>query len=91
MLSFNPQDLIELGVNPLLVILIIPIGVIVSLAIVKFVYSRKKYECTECRYVFTPRFMKTHLGFHNDLSSSRGRNQFCPRCRKITWCKYKDE
>ena len=92
MLYFNPQSLIDLGVAPLLVLVAIPISIIISLAIVKFVYSQKTYKCTECESTFVPTFMKTHLGFYNDPSlSGHGRNQYCPKCRKITWCKYVDK
>lgn len=92
MLSFHYYDLLDLGVNPIVVLLVIPVSIIIPLLIVKFVYSRKKYVCTECEKIFVPEFHRTYLGFHNDLADTeKGRNQYCPHCGKITWCKYTRE
>ena len=90
--QLNTAELLDLGVSPLVVILLIPLSVIIPLVIVKIVYSRKQYRCTECENIFRPNFLQTHLGYYQDLSvTERGRNQYCPKCGKITWCKYYPE
>ena len=86
------DDMLEAGVSPLFVVLIIPLSVIIPLIIVKIVCSRKKYKCTECDSVFVPKFFQTHLAMYKDISvTERGRDQYCPKCQKITWCKYYDD
>ena len=90
MLSFHYYDLLDFGVNPLVVLLIIPISIIIPLVIIRIVYSKKTYRCTECETRFKPTFLQTHLGgYHDELSTTdKGREQYCPKCQKITWCKF---
>lgn len=93
MLSFTPQTLLDLGINPLVVIAFVLVSIIVSLAVVKIVYSQKIYKCTECRKNFKPEFLKTHLGYYQELSadSEKGKEQYCPHCKRITWCLYDND
>ena len=90
MLSFTPQTLLDLGINPLVILVFVLACVVVPLLVVKFAYSKKKYKCTECDKIFSPKFFQTHIGYVQDLSddSKRGREQYCPHCHKITWCKF---
>ena len=78
------NDLLNAGVNPIIVILLIPAILIVPLFVFKLVLSRKTYRCTECGKIFKPKFLRTHIGLHDQ----DGINQYCPKCKDITWCKY---
>jgi len=86
MLSFHIgiEDLLRMGIHPLVVIMILPVTIFVSLLCVRIYYSRLKYRCTECGKIFQPKFSHAHIGIHD----SAGRDQYCPHCRKITYCKY---
>ena len=90
--QFHVDDLLCMGFSQIFVILLIPIVLIVCLVAVKLVISRKSYRCTECEHIFRPKLFQTHLGFHQDISvTERGRDQYCPKCAKITWCRYYPE
>ena len=78
------EDLLGMGIHPLVVIMILPVTIFVSLLCVRIYCSRLKYRCTECDHVFQPKFSRTHIGVHD----SAGRDQYCPHCRKITYCKF---
>ncbi len=86
-LSFHPEDLIGI-VNPIIVLLFVPLIVIIALLCVRLYLWRKKYICSECNQIFQPKFMRIHMGWHD---GSRGRDQYCPHCKKITFCKYANE
>jgi len=82
--TFGPEHLLEWGVHPLAVIFLLPAVIIASLLIVRIGISRMEFVCTECRRIFRPKFRHTHIGTHDD----NGREQYCPHCRKITFCRY---
>ena len=86
-MSFHPEDLIGV-VNPIVVALFVPLVVIIALLIVRIYLWRKKYICTECNQTFHPKFLQVHMGWHD---GSRGRDQYCPHCKKISFCKYDQE
>ena len=46
------EDLLGMGIHPLVVIMILPVTIFVSLLCVRIYYSRLKYRCTECGKVF---------------------------------------
>ena len=81
-------DLLGIGVNPLIVVLLIPLSIIIPLFVLRIVYQRKKYKCTECEQVFRPTFMKTNMVHQN---YTEGMDQYCPKCQKMTWCKFYEE
>ncbi|MBR3999019.1 MAG: hypothetical protein IKI93_11825 [Clostridia bacterium] len=85
--TFGPEDLLEWGIHPLIVILLLPAVILLTLLCVRMYYSRRKFTCTECSLTFRPKFTQTHIGLHEE----NGRDQFCPRCRKITFCRYVDD
>ena len=89
MLSLHPEDLLDLGINPIIVVFMIPLLVIIPLVILKLIYSNKKYKCTECETVFRPKFWQTKLGRYYDYPDAQ--NQYCPKCKEITWCKFYEE
>lgn len=78
------EDWLDVGVNPIIVILSIPAVFVLAIPIAKFIVSRYTYRCTECGEVFKPKFWRAHAGIHGP----NGRYQYCPKCKKITWCKY---
>ena len=80
------DDWLSAGVNPIIVISSVPVIFLLALIILKFIVSRRTYKCTECNEVFKPKFFKTHTGAHGP----DGRNQYCPKCKKVTWCKYQN-
>lgn len=82
--TFGLEHLLEWGVHPLLVILLLPAVILGSLLIVRIWISRMEFVCTECGHVFKPKFLHTHIGTHD----TNGRDQYCPHCQKITFCKY---
>ena len=84
--SFHPEDLLSMGVNPVYVLLLLALVVLIPVVIVKFILSKKPRKCTECGEVFKPTFLKTPIGISND----KGRDMPCPRCKKITYCQYID-
>lgn len=86
MWSFGPTDLLEWGVHPVIVILLLPVIIGIILLSVRLYVSRLLFRCTECGCVFRPKFSRTLLGLHDE----RGREQYCPCCKKITYCLYQD-
>ena len=85
--TFGLEHLLKWEVNPVVVTLLLPIVIFISFFCVKLYYSRIKYTCTECHHTFYPKFFQTHIGMHEE----NGREQYCPHCRKITFCKYADK
>lgn len=86
-LSWSVDDLLDIGVNPLIVIAVLILAILVPIAVVRIVLSKKNYRCTECGEQFKLKPWQIHLGFHD----FDGRNSFCPHCQKITYCKYLED
>ena len=89
MLSFHPEDLLRFDINPIIVVFSIPFLIAITLIILKLVYSRKKYKCTECETVFKPKFWHTKLGHYSNFPD--GQDQYCPKCKKVNRCKFYEE
>ena len=83
-LAHQIDDWLDFGINPIIVILSFPGIMLCGGIIAKIIVFRRTYRCTECGEIFNPSFFKTHVGVH-DID---GWYQYCPKCRKITWCKY---
>lgn len=83
-LSFGIEDLLGLGINPGVILVLFLLAIIVPIIIVRIAISKKRYRCSECGEKFKLNLWKVHLGFHD----FNGRNNFCPNCKKITWCTY---
>ena len=89
-LSWSVSDLLDIGVNPLVVICLLLLAVIIPAVVTRIVISKKTLHCSECGANFRLKPQQIHLGFHD----FNGRNAYCPHCKKITWCRYltlKDE
>jgi len=84
--TISVNDLLRMGVHPLIVIMILPTAIFVSLLCVRIYISHTRYRCTECGHVFRPKLSRTHVGYHDNT----GRDQYCPNCRKVTYCRYAD-
>ena len=83
-LAHQIDDWLDMGINPIIVILAVPVFLLLAWIAVTFIISRYTYRCTECGEVFKPKFFKTHAGVHD----FDGRELYCPKCKKKTWCKY---
>ena len=85
-LGFHFEDLLTIGMNPLLVIILLLLSIIIPLVIVRICFWRRTYICSECNNRFRPKFTKVFVGWHDGIR----KDQYCPYCKTITLCK-KDE